>query len=90
MPAQKLSSARGGKSSPKGADKANIAEAVSAVQALPEEYREQAIRLAAYALYEARGCVYGHALQDWLEAEAQVERAFATMPSGAEPGQTGH
>lgn len=26
----------------------------------------------AYALYEARGCVDGHALDDWLAAEAAV------------------
>lgn len=35
--------------------------------------REMMIRTAAYSLFERRGCVYGHALQDWLEAEAWVD-----------------
>jgi hypothetical protein len=33
--------------------------------------RDQAVREAAYAFYEARGCVDGFALDDWLKAEAQ-------------------
>ena len=32
------------------------------------------IHEAAYALYEARGCVDGHDLEDWLAAEAAVAR----------------
>lgn len=91
MQAQKPATARGGKSIPKAGDKPATTEAAAAAaQPMPDEQREQAIRQAAYALYEARGCVYGHAVEDWLEAEAQVERAFATLPSGAGPGQTGH
>jgi len=91
MQAQKPPSARGGKSAAKAAAKPASAETAAATaQPMPTEQREQAIRQAAYALYEARGCVYGHALEDWLEAEAQVERAFAALPSGAGPGQTGH
>lgn len=35
--------------------------------------REQAIREAAYACFEARGCEPGHALDDWLKAEAMVQ-----------------
>lgn len=91
MPTQKPPSARGGKSSPRAAAKAAPAQTAAATaQPMPDEQREQAIRQAAYALYEARGCVYGHALEDWLEAEAQVKLAFAALPSGASPGQTGH
>lgn len=37
--------------------------------------REQAIREAAYACYEARGGEPGHELDDWLTAEAQVQLA---------------
>ena len=37
---------------------------------LPDE-REQLIRQTAYAFYEARGHIDGHALEDWLKAEAQ-------------------
>jgi hypothetical protein len=39
-----------------------------------DDSREARVHLAAYALYEARGCVDGHALEDWLAAEAAVER----------------
>ncbi len=34
--------------------------------------RDAAISSIAYSLYEARGSVDGHALEDWLEAEARV------------------
>lgn len=37
--------------------------------------QQQAIRQAAYALYEARGHLDGNALEDWLQAEAMVCRA---------------
>jgi Protein of unknown function (DUF2934) len=40
--------------------------------------REQVIREAAYALFEARGCEPGHELDDWLTAEAQVQQAVAS------------
>jgi Protein of unknown function (DUF2934) len=33
---------------------------------------ERRIRNRAYELYEKRGYVHGHALDDWLEAKAQV------------------
>ena len=33
---------------------------------------EGRIRARAYQLYEARGCGEGHALDDWLEAKAEV------------------
>ena len=35
--------------------------------------RQRAIREAAYRRFEERGCVHGRDLEDWLEAEAQVE-----------------
>lgn len=88
--AQKPPSARGRKSTTKTALTAQTPAAAGATQPVPDEQREQAIRQAAYALFEARGRFYGHALEDWLEAEAQVEQAFAALPSGAGPGQTGH
>lgn len=37
--------------------------------------REQAVREAAYACFEARGCEPGHELDDWLKAEALVQQA---------------
>jgi len=33
---------------------------------------EEKIRLRAYELYEQRGKVDGHALDDWLQAEAEI------------------
>ena len=33
---------------------------------------EEKIRLRAYQLYEERGKVEGHALDDWLQAQAEI------------------
>lgn len=67
-------------------------EAVDAAQVAPDDPRQQAIRRAAYAQFEARGCVYGHELEDWLRAEAevdaQVQRGLADPASAAAPAQT--
>lgn len=41
-----------------------------------EENREQAIREMAYSFYEARGCVDGNDLDDWIKAEARVQELF--------------
>jgi hypothetical protein len=38
----------------------------------PHTDPEEAVRLMAYHLYEARGGADGHALEDWLQAEANV------------------
>jgi hypothetical protein len=38
----------------------------------PEPMLEDAIRLRAYELYAQRGMAEGHAVQDWLEAEATL------------------
>jgi Protein of unknown function (DUF2934) len=38
----------------------------------PEPMLEHAIRLRAYDLYAQRGMAEGHAVQDWLEAEAEL------------------
>jgi hypothetical protein len=37
-----------------------------------EPMLEHTIRLRAYELYAQRGMAQGHAVQDWLEAEAQL------------------
>jgi hypothetical protein len=36
------------------------------------------IQLAAYAFYERRGMIYGHELEDWLQAEMEVDRRLST------------
>lgn len=40
-----------------------------------DERREEAIRRMAYTLFEARGCIGGHELEDWLQAEVLVASA---------------
>ncbi len=37
--------------------------------------REELIRRKAYELYEQRGKVHGHALEDWVKAESQIALA---------------
>jgi Protein of unknown function (DUF2934) len=51
--------------------------------------REQAIREAAYACFEARGCVPGHELDDWLQAETMVRQANGHSSVG-DAGQAPH
>jgi hypothetical protein len=56
--------------------------------------RDQTIRDLAYSFFEERGRVYGHELEDWLKAEAQVmqieQQAQEGSPgkNGASPSQT--
>ena len=42
-----------------------------------EELRLQRIALKAYERFEARGYMHGHALEDWLAAEAEVDGDLA-------------
>ena len=42
---------------------------------------EQAIRQRAYQLYIKRGMAAGHALDDWLQAEAEVVHGHSTSDS---------
>ena len=42
--------------------------------------REELIRQVAYSLYEARSCEDGHSVEDWLQAEAQIDQ-MATQPA---------
>ena len=45
------------------------------VEPTPTIAGDEIIRQRAYALYEARGRVDGHELEDWLNAEAQLAQA---------------
>jgi len=45
------------------------------------EKREVMIRIAAYTFYERRGLVSGHELEDWLEAEMEIDRQLAAVPN---------
>ena len=46
---------------------------------LRQEGLDHLTRRIAQALFEARGCVDGHALDDWLKAEALVEMTLSDL-----------
>ena len=50
----------------------------------PEPMLEHAIRLRAYELYAQRGMAEGHAVQDWLEAEAELLYGHSMSDSNPE------
>jgi hypothetical protein len=54
---------------------------VNVPTAPPEPMLEQAIRQRAYELYIKRGKSPGHALDDWLEAEAEVVHGHSSSDS---------
>ena len=45
------------------------------------EQRHQMIELAAYFIAERRGFCNGSALEDWLAAEAEVDRQLGNQPT---------
>jgi hypothetical protein len=47
----------------------------------PEPMLERAIRLRAYELYAQRGMGEGHAVDDWLAAEAELLYGHSTSDS---------
>ena len=66
----------------------SIAEKHEPVQTAPSqgdaEKREAMIRIAAYTFYERRGFVSGHELEDWLQAEMEIDRQLAAAPKPTE------
>ena len=52
---------------------------------LTEKIREEDIARRAFQLYEARGCQSGHDVEDWLEAERELqeEQALLRAPRAA-------
>jgi len=48
---------------------------------------EDKIRLRAYELYEQRGRIDGFALDDWLQAEAEIRRGKKPGPARAKVKQ---
>ena len=56
-----------------------VALAISAAATAlpPSPPREESLRLLAYSYYEERGRVDGHALDDWLKAEAALSSVNA-------------
>lgn len=53
------------------------ADALAGPGSMPVVGREDRVRQTAYFFYEARGRIHGHEMEDWLRAEAEVERALA-------------
>jgi hypothetical protein len=52
--------------------------------------RHEMIEQVAYMFAQARGFAPGHELEDWLSAEAEVDRALATRePAAAQQGHRG-
>jgi hypothetical protein len=45
--------------------------------------REALVRLVAYSFYERRGYIAGSELEDWLQAEMEVERQLAAGSGSA-------
>jgi hypothetical protein len=62
------------RAAPKSAPAARRAAPIESADAAAAPADETAIRAAAYALYEARGRIDGHDLEDWLAAERQFGR----------------
>ena len=49
-------------------------------QAHDVEDVEEKIRIRAYLLFEKRGGVHGHHLEDWLQAEAEIQHSQPSAP----------
>jgi hypothetical protein len=47
----------------------------------PEPMLEHAIRRRAYELYVQRGMAHGHAVEDWLKAEAELVHGHTSSDS---------
>jgi hypothetical protein len=47
----------------------------------PEPMLEHAIRQRAYELYVRRGMAHGHAVDDWLKAEAELVHGHSSSES---------
>ena len=53
----------------------------SGAPSIGAEERLRMIREAAYSFYERRGFFHGHDQEDWLEAEAHVDRILSRQPT---------
>jgi hypothetical protein len=56
---------------------------VPAPARLSEEARRELIATGAYLRAEARGFAHGHAEEDWLAAEAEVDALLRVSPRGS-------
>jgi hypothetical protein len=82
MPTTSTDTKRSTRSTPSGAtdtiaEGSQDARVTDVHSAYDPETREALIRLAAYSFYERRGFVEGHELEDWLQAEMEIDRRTA-------------
>lgn len=65
------------KSPPKTAPAKTARSRAKKPAAVPEEQRRNYIEVAAYHIAERRGFVPGNPLEDWVQAEAEIDRLIA-------------
>lgn len=76
--APKTASKAAPKAAPKAVPKAKTAPSRSAKAAgIPLEQRRNYIEMAAYYIAERRGFTPGNPLEDWVQAEAEIDRLLA-------------
>ncbi|MCX7892680.1 MAG: DUF2934 domain-containing protein [Burkholderiales bacterium] len=83
MPVRQRDAARAAATHPAAAEDPIARAAESATEIadvatlVPPEVRERMVREAAYYRAERRGFAAGHELEDWLSAEADIDRLLA-------------
>jgi len=79
--APKTATKAGPKTAPKAAPKVKTAKAVAPrsgkAAGVPAEQRRNYIEMAAYYIAERRGFAPGNPLEDWVQAEAEIDRLLA-------------
>ncbi|MBI5717680.1 MAG: DUF2934 domain-containing protein [Burkholderiales bacterium] len=90
MQAQTTDAVRGTAIVASSSARQNPVEPAPAAEAVADAQHLQKIRAAAYALYEARGCVEGHELDDWLQAEQQARQPLAGSVQAAASATMAH
>ncbi len=68
-------------------DEANSPPSVAGTLDPPAEPRMKRIARRAHEIYEARGGVDGKALEDWLQAEREIDSELSAG-GGSDPGST--
>ncbi len=61
-------------------DKGDLSPAISSAAPQPPESRMSKIARRAHEIYEARGGEHGKALEDWLQAEREIDSELSAEP----------
>jgi hypothetical protein len=88
----KKGAAAAAKGATAGADAGERTGTDTAVEqgSMPVVGRDDLVRQTAYFFYEARGRLHGHELEDWLRAEAEIERALAANHPAVAAASSAH